>query len=186
MLLGDVPDELLDDDGLADAGTAEDPDLAALLERADQVDHLDPGLEDLHVGGLLVERGRGTMDRQDLGAVDRALTVDRVPKDVEDPAQRHRAHRHGDRGAGVADLGAACQAVGGGHRHRPDPVVAQVLLHLADERVVVRPHNLHRVVDLRQPAGGELDVDDGPGDLDHAAGRGGSGGRHGWCRASCA
>ena len=58
MLLGDVPDQLLDDDRLADAGAAEDPDLAALLERADQVDDLEAGLEDLDLGRLLVERGR--------------------------------------------------------------------------------------------------------------------------------
>ena len=58
VLLGDVADQLLDDDGLADAGAAEDADLAALLERADQVDDLEPGLEDLDLGRLLVE-GRG-------------------------------------------------------------------------------------------------------------------------------
>ena len=56
VLLGDVADQLLDDDGLADAGPAEDADLAALLERADQVDDLEAGLEDLDLGRLLVER----------------------------------------------------------------------------------------------------------------------------------
>ena len=61
VLLGDVPDQLLDDDRLADAGAAEDADLAALLERADQVDDLEAGLEDLDLGRLLVEgrRARG-------------------------------------------------------------------------------------------------------------------------------
>ena len=34
VLLGDVADELLDDDGLADAGATEDADLAALGEGA--------------------------------------------------------------------------------------------------------------------------------------------------------
>jgi hypothetical protein len=47
VLLGHVPDQFLDDDRLADAGAAEDTDLAALLERADQVDDLEAGLEDL-------------------------------------------------------------------------------------------------------------------------------------------
>jgi peptide chain release factor 1 len=51
-------DELLDDDRLAHAGPTEDADLAALLERADQVDDLEAGLEDLDLGRLLVERGR--------------------------------------------------------------------------------------------------------------------------------
>ena len=58
VLLGDVPDQFLDDDRLADAGAAEDADLAALPERADQVDDLEARFEDLDLGGLLVE-GRG-------------------------------------------------------------------------------------------------------------------------------
>jgi hypothetical protein len=38
---GDVVDELHDDDGLADAGAAEQADLAALQVRLEQVDDLD-------------------------------------------------------------------------------------------------------------------------------------------------
>ena len=41
--LGDVVDQFHDDDGLADAGAAERADLAALQERADQVNDLDAG-----------------------------------------------------------------------------------------------------------------------------------------------
>ena len=67
MLRGHVADEFLDDDGLADAGAAEDADLAAFGERADQVDDLDAGLEDLGLGRLLVERGSRAVDRQPLG-----------------------------------------------------------------------------------------------------------------------
>src|SRR5829696_877145 len=100
MLLGDVPDELLDDHGLADAGTAEDPDLAALLERADQVDHLEAGLEDLDLGRLLVEGRRLAMDRKRLQAVDRFLAVDRPAEHVEDATQRHVPDRNRDRAAG--------------------------------------------------------------------------------------
>ena len=43
------------------------------------------------------------------------------------------ADRHGDRAAGVDDLHAAREAVGGVHGDRADAVVAEVLLHLADE-----------------------------------------------------
>jgi hypothetical protein len=49
--LGDVVDELHHVHGLADAGAAEQADLAALGERADQVDHLDAGLEQLLATG---------------------------------------------------------------------------------------------------------------------------------------
>jgi hypothetical protein len=59
VLLGDVVDQLHDDDGLAHAGAAEEADLAALQKGLDQVDDLDAGLEHLFLRRLLVERGAG-------------------------------------------------------------------------------------------------------------------------------
>ena len=56
VLAGDVVDQLLDQDGLAGAGAAEEADLAALHVRRDQVDDLEAGLEDLDRSA----RGRGT------------------------------------------------------------------------------------------------------------------------------
>ena len=47
MRLGDVVDQLLDQHGLADAGAAEQADLAALAVGREQVDDLDAGDEDL-------------------------------------------------------------------------------------------------------------------------------------------
>ena len=187
VLLGDVADQFLDDDRLADAGAAEDADLAALGEGADQVDDLDAGLEDLGLGRLLVEGRRGAVDRQALGDRHRALLVDRLAQDVEDAAQGDLADRDRDRAAGVDDVDAAGKAVRGGHGHAADPVVAQVLLDLADDLHAVAAYDLDGVVDPRQLAGRELDVDDGAGDLDHPAGRGLGGGRHdrvgaSWCR----
>ena len=151
VLLGDVPDQLLDDDRLADAGAAEDADLAALLERADQVDDLEAGLEDLDLGRLLVERGRAAVDRQGVRAVDRTLAVDRVAQDVEDATEGHLADRDGDRRAGVAHRHAAGEAVRRGHGDRPHPVVAEVLLDLADERPGPGAGSRPR---CRSPAGG--------------------------------
>ena len=72
VLLGDVADQLLDDDRLAHAGAAEDADLAAALERGDQVDDLDAGLEDLRLGLHLVEGRRVPMDWQHLLRLDGA------------------------------------------------------------------------------------------------------------------
>jgi hypothetical protein len=43
--------------GLADAGAAEEADLAALQIRLEQVDDLDAGLEHLELGRLLLEVG---------------------------------------------------------------------------------------------------------------------------------
>jgi hypothetical protein len=47
MRLGDIVDQLLDNDGLADAGAAEQPDLAAAGIGRKQVNDLDAGNEDL-------------------------------------------------------------------------------------------------------------------------------------------
>ena len=95
-----------------------------------------------------------------------------MAEDVEHATQGGFADRHGDRGTGVHGVDAAGQAVRRGHGHGPDPVVAEVLLDLADERLLALALDLDGVVDGRQLAGRELDVDDGSGDLDDPAGRG--------------
>ena len=60
--LGDVVDQLHDQHGLADAGAAEQADLAALGVGREQVDDLDAGDEDLRFGRLLGEGGRRLVD----------------------------------------------------------------------------------------------------------------------------
>ncbi len=62
VLDGDVTDELHHVDGLAHARAAEQPHLAALGEGADEIDDLDPGLEQLAAGGLFGEGGCGTVN----------------------------------------------------------------------------------------------------------------------------
>ena len=64
VLLGDVVDQLEHVDGLADAGAAEQADLAALRERHQQVDDLDAGDQQVLAAGLLVVRRRGAVNRQ--------------------------------------------------------------------------------------------------------------------------
>ena len=58
VLLRDVVDELHDQHGLADAGAAEQADLAALGVRREQVDDLDAGDQDLRFGRLIGEGRR--------------------------------------------------------------------------------------------------------------------------------
>jgi hypothetical protein len=163
--LRDVVDELQDEDGLADAGAAEEADLAALAVRGEQVDHLDARLEDLDLRRLVDElRGR-PVDRQRLLRVDRAGLVDGRADDVEDAAEHLLADGHHDRGARVLHLHAADEAVGGVHRDGAHARLAQVLrdlehevVRLAGDRRVREPEG---VQDLRELARGKLDVDDG-------------------------
>ena len=63
MGLGDVVDQFLNQHGLADAGAAEQADLAALGVRRQQVDDLDAGDENFSFGGLVGIGRRFLMDR---------------------------------------------------------------------------------------------------------------------------
>jgi hypothetical protein len=176
VLLGDVPDQLLDEDGLPDAGAAEEADLAALGVRSEQVDDLDPGLEDLLGRCQVLDRRSGTVNGPPLLGLDLAGVVDRVAEEVEDAPERPVADGNGDRTSRVDDLVAALEAVGGVHRHCPHAVVAEVLLDLADEggRVTIAVAatrvelDLERRVNLRKVVV-EDGVDDDAGHRLHPA-----------------
>ena len=136
MLRRDVVDELLDQHGLADAGTAEEADLAALRVRGEQVDDLDAGLEQGRLGIEILELRRLAVNAPAL-AGDGLAVVDRVAEHVEDAAERLRTDRDADRGAGVDDLGATGEAVRGVHGDRADAVIAEMLLDLSDDEAAV-------------------------------------------------
>ena len=99
VVLGDAGDHLLDEHGLADAGTTEQADLAALDVRREQVDDLDAGLEHLGLRLELVERGRLAVDAPPLLDVERLalLEVEAVAEGVEHLAEGHVADGHRDR-----------------------------------------------------------------------------------------
>ncbi len=119
------------------------------------------------------------MDRPALGVVcDRFTEVDRLAQQVEDPPQGRAAHGHRDRGSGVDHLAATREPVGRIERDRAHAVIAQVLLHLAREVVLLLGRDidvllgagglgaldLDRVIDLGQLVG-EHGLDDDPLDL---------------------
>ena len=161
--LGDVVDQLHDGHGLADAGAAEQADLAALGVGREQVDDLDAGDQDLRFGRLLDELRRAAMDRQGQLVADRAALVDRLADDVQDAAERLGTDRHGDRAAGVDRLLAAHQAVGGVHGDGADLGLAEVLGDFEHDQAAVGL-DMQRVQDVRQ-IGVEAHVDDRARDL---------------------
>ena len=170
----DVVDELLDDDGLADAGAAEQPGLAALHVRRQQVHHLDPGFEDLGLGLQLVEFRGLAVDRAALPHLHTALLVHRFAHQVEHATQSGLPHWHGDGSPHVHDGHAAAQAIGGAEGHGAHLAPAQVLLHLAPQRaaLALALHlGLHGVVDRRQLRLGELRVQRRPDHLHDLASR---------------
>ncbi len=100
--LGDVVDQFHHVHGLADAGAAEQADLAALGERADQVDDLDAGFEQVLRRAQLVVGRRLAVDRRSQcpGRPGRASSIGLPSTSMMRPSVA-RAHRHRDRLAGV-------------------------------------------------------------------------------------
>ena len=149
--LGDIVDQFLDQNRLADAGAAEQADLAALGVGAEQVDDLDAGRQDFRRRGLLV-KGRGrTVDRGALGVHHVTGFVDGFAGDRHDAAERARTDRNRDRRTGVFHFSTALEAFGGVHGDRADGVLAEVLGNLEDERLAVIG-GFKGVEDVRQTA----------------------------------
>ena len=144
---------------LADAGAAEQADLAAAGVGREQVDDLDAGDEDLRFGRLLDIGRRRLVDGALLLRLDRAGFVDRLADDVHDAAERLVADRHRDRLAGVGHFLAAHQAFGRVHGDGAHRVLAEMLGDLEHQAVAVVV-GLERVQDRRQVLV-ELDVDHG-------------------------
>lgn len=179
VVLGHALDHLLDEDGLTDARTAEEADLATLHVGGQQVDDLDAGLEHLGASLKLVE-GRGlTVDRPALGHLE-CLTlfeVEHVAGHVEDVALGDVADGYGDRRAGVGDGGATHEAVGGLERNGTHEVVTEVLGDLECHRegrlalaLASQVHvNGQRVVQRRDAVRGKLDIDDRADDAGDAS-----------------
>jgi len=161
--LRDVVDELLNENRLADAGAAEEADLAAARIGREKIDDLDARDEHFGFRRLLDEGGRFLVDGAGRVGLDRAGFVDRLADDVDDAAERAVADRNRDRRARVADFLTAGQTLGRVHGDGADRVLAEMLRHFENEAVaaVVR---LERIQNGRQMIG-ELDVDNGADDL---------------------
>src|SRR5690606_15084689 len=162
VLDGDVADQLHHVHGLAHAGATEQADLAALGERADQVDHLDAGFQQLVAASLLSVGRSRTVDGPALFLADGTGFVDRVAQDVHDAAQGRLADRNGDAGAGVGDVQATLEAFGRTHGDGTNDAVAQLLLHFQGG---FRAFNLQRVIDVRHLIARKFHVDNGADDL---------------------
>ncbi len=146
MLLRDVVDELHQRHGLADAGAAEQADLAALGDRHDQIDDLDARLEHLGRCRLFLVGRRLAVDGHPPLFADWPGLIDRVAEDVHDSAECLLADRHLDRAARIGHRQAARQALAGTHRDCADDAVAELLLDLECQVTVLYPQ---RIVDLR-------------------------------------
>ena len=166
MVLGDPGDHLLDQHGLADAGAAEQADLAALDVRRQQVDDLDAGLEHLGLRLELVERRRLAVDAPALLDLEllALLEVEAVAGGVEHLAEgrRRRPARVIGPPVSVTCAPRTRPSVGCSEMARtmPSPMcwaTSRVIVCVSPPRVEL---DLELVVDLRHRVRRELDVDD--------------------------
>ena len=168
VLGGDVIDQLLNQNGLADTGAAEQADLTALGVGADQVNHLDTGLKDLGGGLLLLVAGSGTVDGPVGIRGGGGLVIHRLAQQVEHAPQTLVAYGHLDGLAGVHGICAAHQTIGAAHGNAACHIVAGQLSDLHHQLLAVVV-DLNGVEQLRQLAILELDVQHRANDLDHLA-----------------
>ncbi len=166
VLDGDIADQLHHVDGLAHAGATEQAHLATLGERAEQVDDLDTGFQQLGRARLVLIARCWLMDGAVGVGLHRPFMVDRYPQHVHDPTQSGRTHWHRDWRPGVGDDHVALQPFGRSHGDGADHAVAQLLLHFQDQPVFIETQ---RVVDLGHRPAGELDVHHRADDLHHIA-----------------
>ncbi len=166
MRLRDVVDQLLDQHGLADAGAAEQADLAALGVRSQKVDDLDAGDENFSFGRLIGVARRFLVDRAHAFGLDRTGFVDRLADDVDDAAERAFADRNADRLTGVGHFLAAHQTFGDVHRDGTDGRFAEMLGDF-EHQAVTAVLGLERIQNRRKMAF-ELHVDHGARDLGDA------------------
>src|SRR5262249_23477361 len=118
----------LNDDGLADAGAAEQSDLTAFDVGLEQVDNLDARFEKHRFGLQLGQLRTGAVDWPFFRLRDRRTLIDNFAQYVEDAPERLLTDGNGNRLLGIGDLHPSGQSVGRAHGNRAYPVAAQHLL----------------------------------------------------------
>jgi hypothetical protein len=114
VFLGDIVNQFLDQYGFANAGSSEESYFSSPGVWSDQVDNLDSGFKYLGTGILFLEGRRRPMNWKSRLSVDRALFVDGVAYDVEQPAQHSFSYGNTDRRTAVRRFHASRQSVRGG------------------------------------------------------------------------
>ncbi len=129
VLSRDVVDQLHHVYGLAYTRTTEQTDLTTLGERANQVDNLDAGFQQLVSSCLVRVRRRLTVDGVTLFFTDRTTFVDRLTQNVHDTTQGGSTDRYRYRSASVGRFQTTAQTFSLTHGNCTYDTVAQLLLN---------------------------------------------------------
>merc|ERR1712137_12305 len=162
--LGDVVNQLLNEDSLSDTSTSEETNLSTTSVRSQQVDNLDTGDEDLGGGGLLGElRGVG-VDGGVLGSLDGTTLVNGVTSDVHDTTKGTVTNGDLDGSTGVGGLGTSDETLGTVHGNASDDVLTQMLSDF-ENQLLVTVLSGNSVENGRELLGVELDIHNSANDL---------------------
>ena len=168
--LSDVVDELHHVHGLAHTGTAEQTDLAALGKRADKVNNLNAGFQELNRRAQFVELRGFAVNRHLVIGLDLAHLIDRLAKNVHDAAEGAFTNRNGDFRASGVHLHATLQTIGRTHGDAANDSVTKLLFNfksqtLLGELIVLVRFKNESLVDLRHLIARELHVHHSADDL---------------------
>src|SRR5680860_863467 len=128
VLFRDVVDQFHHVNGLAYTGATEQANLTTLGKRADQVDNLDAGFQQVCRRCLVRVAWSFAVDTPALFFADRALFVDRTTQNVHDTAQGLGTNRYRDCLACVFCFQASLNAVSAAHGDGTNDSVTQLLL----------------------------------------------------------
>ena len=171
VLNGDVSDELLHRNRLANSSTTEQTNFSTLEVRAEEVNDLDTSFENFRLCGQIFECRGITVNRGCLLSVGWTTLIDWATKNVENTSEGCRSNRNGNRLTRVIGRITANETVRGVHCDTTNKVVAEVLSDFDDQWVAATAQrNFNCIQNRRQIAWLECDVHNGTCDLNEFTG----------------
>jgi hypothetical protein len=171
VLNGDVSDELLHRNRLANTCTTEETNLSTLEVWAEEVNNLDTGFENFRLGSEVFECRCIAVDWRCLLSVCWTTLIDWATENVENTSKGCRSNRNGDWLTRVIGRITADETVRGVHCDTTNEVVAEVLSDFDDQRVAATAQrNFNCIQNRRQIAWLECDVHNGTCDLNEFTG----------------
>ncbi len=167
MLLGDVVDELCNQNCLANTCAAEQPDLASAHDRLHKVYHLDASLEHFGFDRQAGEEWRWPVNRQTFPRSKVTFSVDGLADNVQHPPQRSLADRNRNRDTRIPHGHIAHQSLGRVHGDRPYLVLSEVLRNLQNQPLAIFSIDFERIQDRGQFSASEVNVYDRAHDLNY-------------------
>src|SRR5690606_33787913 len=151
--------------GLAHTGTTEQTNLTTLGKRANQVNHLNTGFQQLYGRRQFVESRCRLVNGAALVGLDRTDFVNGATQNVHNATQGANTHGNGDGSARTGHFHTAAQAVAGTHGDGANYTVTQLLLYFksqaffCESRTFVNERQCF--VDFRDAVAGELNIHHG-------------------------